>query len=118
MRSATEIKPILESTTATFDNDTALVAMDSDSAIASQKLQLLLLLLLLLLLATQNWFKKWRMKANKSKPVYVTTFTTRIETPPSPGSYKQCATLPRRRYQVSWATRLTWHKHIFAKGNN
>jgi hypothetical protein len=35
-----------------------------------------------------------------------------------PGPYKQCATPPRRRYQVSWATlyrRLTWHKHIFTK---
>jgi hypothetical protein len=40
-----------ESTTATFADDTAVVAMDSDPAIASQKLQTDLL-------AIQNWFKK------------------------------------------------------------
>jgi hypothetical protein len=34
--------------------------MDSDPAIASQKLQTGLL-------AIQNWFKKWRIKANESK---------------------------------------------------
>jgi hypothetical protein len=38
------------STTATFADDTAVVAMDSDPAIASQKLQTDLLI-------KQNWFK-------------------------------------------------------------
>jgi hypothetical protein len=42
-----------ESTTATFGDDTAVVAMDSDAAIASHKLQTNLL-------AIQNWFKGWR----------------------------------------------------------
>jgi hypothetical protein len=41
-----------ESTTANFGDDTAVVAMDSDPAVASQKLQTDLL-------AIQNWFKKW-----------------------------------------------------------
>jgi hypothetical protein len=53
-----------ESTTATFADDTAVVATDSDPAIASQKLQTELL-------AIQNWFTKWRMKANKSKSIHV-----------------------------------------------
>jgi hypothetical protein len=57
-----------ESTTATFANNTAVVAMDSDPAIASQKLQTDLL-------AIQDWFKKWRMKANESKLIHV-TFST------------------------------------------
>jgi hypothetical protein len=57
-----------ESTTATFADDTALLATDSDPAIASQKLQTNLL-------AIQNWFKKWRMKANGCKSIHV-TFTT------------------------------------------
>jgi hypothetical protein len=39
------------STTATFTDDTAVVTLDSDPAIASQKLQTDLL-------AIQNWFKK------------------------------------------------------------
>jgi hypothetical protein len=63
-----------EPTTATFADDTAVVAMDSDPAIASQKLQTDLL-------AIQDWFKKWRMKANESKSVHV-TFTTQRETCP------------------------------------
>jgi hypothetical protein len=46
-----------ESTTATFSDDTAVVAMGSDPAIASQKLQTDLL-------AIQNWFKKLRMNAS------------------------------------------------------
>jgi hypothetical protein len=50
------------------------VTMDSDPAIASKKLQPDLL-------AIQNWFKKWRMKANESKSIHV-TFTTRRETCP------------------------------------
>jgi hypothetical protein len=58
-----------ESTTATFADNTAVVTMDSDPAIASQKL-------LTDLLANQNWFKKWRMKASESKSMHV-TFTTR-----------------------------------------
>jgi hypothetical protein len=58
-----------ESTMANFAIDTAVVATDSDPAIALQKLQTNLL-------AIQNWFKKWRMKANGSKSIHV-TFTTR-----------------------------------------
>jgi hypothetical protein len=57
-----------ESTTANFANDAAVVAMDNDPVIASQKLQTDLL-------AIQDWFKKWRIKANESKLIHV-TFTT------------------------------------------
>jgi hypothetical protein len=42
-----------ESITATFADDTAVLATDSDPDIASQKSQNNLL-------AIQNWFKKWR----------------------------------------------------------
>jgi hypothetical protein len=51
--------------TATFADDTAVVATDSDPGIGSYKLQTNLL-------AIQNWFKNWRMKANGCKPVHVT----------------------------------------------
>jgi histone H2A len=63
-----------ESPTATFTDDNAVLATDSDPAIASQKLQINLL-------AIQNWFKKLRMKANGCKSIHV-TFTTRKETCP------------------------------------
>jgi hypothetical protein len=61
-----------ESTRATFADNPSVLATDSDPAIASQKLQTNLL-------AIQNWFKKWRMKANVWKAIHV-TFTTRKET--------------------------------------
>jgi hypothetical protein len=60
-----------ESTTATFADDIAVLATDSDPAIVSQKLQTNLL-------AIQNWFNKWRMKANGCKLIH-STFTTRKE---------------------------------------
>jgi hypothetical protein len=41
-----------ESTAATFADDTSVIATDSDSNIASHKLQTNLLVI-------QNWFKKW-----------------------------------------------------------
>jgi hypothetical protein len=64
-----DLPTVPESATVTFANDTAVVAVDSDKAIASLKLQTDLL-------AIQNWFKKWRMKANESKSIHI-TFTTR-----------------------------------------
>jgi hypothetical protein len=57
-----------ESATANFADVTAVVATDSDPAIASQKLQTNLA-------AIQNWFKKWRIKANGSKLVHITYIT-------------------------------------------
>jgi hypothetical protein len=55
--------------TATFTDDTAVLATDSDPVTASQTLQTTLL-------AIQSWLKTWRMKANEIKSVHV-TFTTR-----------------------------------------
>jgi hypothetical protein len=55
-------------------NDTAVLATDSNPAIASHKLQTGLL-------AIQHWLKMWRMKANGSKSTQI-TFTTRRETCP------------------------------------
>jgi hypothetical protein len=51
------------STTATLADGSALVTMDSDTAIASKKLQTDLL-------EIQNRFKKLRMKANESKSIH------------------------------------------------
>jgi hypothetical protein len=58
-----------ESTTATFADDTALLAINSDPAIASQKLQTNLL-------EIQNWFKNGEKNDNEYKSIHV-TFTTR-----------------------------------------
>jgi hypothetical protein len=51
-----------ESIIATFANDTAVLAADSDPTIAAHKLQTNLL-------AIQNWFKKWRMKDKRFKSI-------------------------------------------------
>jgi hypothetical protein len=99
-----------ESTTATFADGNAVIATDSDPAIASQKLQTDLL-------AIQNWFKKCRMKANESKSIHV-TFTTRRET--CPPVHINSVQLPQEDVKylgLHLDRRLTWHKHIFAKRN-
>jgi hypothetical protein len=67
---------------------------ESTTAIASQKLQTNLL-------AIQNWFKKWRTKANGCKSIHITSITRKETWPPS--SSKQCATPPERS-QVSRTT--------------
>jgi hypothetical protein len=83
--------------------------MYSDPAIASQKLQANLL-------AIQNWFKKWRMKANESKSIHV-TFTIWRET--CPLVHMNNVQLPHeddiKYLGLHLDRRLTWHKHIFAK---
>jgi hypothetical protein len=60
-----------ESTTANFADDTAVLAADSDPAIASKKLQTNLA-------ATHYWVIEWRIKANGSKSIHF-IFTTRRE---------------------------------------
>jgi hypothetical protein len=66
-----------ESTTATFADDTAVLATDSDPAIVSQKLQTSLA-------AIRNWLKKFRKKANGSKLIHVTIHHTKGSMPSSP----------------------------------
>jgi hypothetical protein len=84
-----------ESSTATFAHDTAVVTMDSDSAIASQKPQTDLL-------AVQNWFKKWRIKSNESKFDPCNIHCTKRNVPPF---HINSVRLPLEDdVQVSWAT--------------
>jgi hypothetical protein len=96
-----------ESTTANFAYDTAVVVTDSDTAIASQELQTDLL-------AIQNWFKKWRMKANESKSIHV-TFTTCTSLPVHINSVQLPQEGDVKYLGLHLDRRLTWHKHIFAK---
>jgi hypothetical protein len=86
------------------------------------------------LAAIQNWFKKWRIKANGSKSIHV-TFTTRREMFP-PVHINSVQLYPKRRCQVSWAaprqkaylaqthfckTETTWnhsHQNVSLLGRN
>jgi hypothetical protein len=82
--------------------------MDSDPAIASQKLQPTYL-------QFKTDLKKWRMEANESKSIHV-TFTTRRETYPL--VHINNVQLPQEDIKylgLHLDRRLTWHKYIFAK---
>jgi hypothetical protein len=81
-----------ESTTAIFADDTAVLATDSDPAIASQSMQINLL-------AVQNSFKEWRINANGRKSIHFTS-TTRKETYASV-HINNVELPPYRRIQVS-----------------
>jgi hypothetical protein len=98
-----------DSFTATFADDTAVVATDSDPATAYHRLQITLL-------AIQSWLRDWRTKANETKSVHV-TFTTRRETcPPVHINYVQIPQENHVKYLGRHLDRrLTWHTHIFVK---
>jgi hypothetical protein len=95
--------------TATFADDTAVVATDSDPGIASQKLQTIPD-------AIQKWLKRWRIRDNESTSVHL-TLTTRRET--CPPVHINSVHLPQQE-DVKYLglhidRRLTWRKHIFTK---
>jgi hypothetical protein len=95
--------------TATFADDTAVIATDYDPATASQKLRVSLL-------EIQSWLNTWRMKANETKSVHV-TFTTRRKT--CPPVHINDVQIPQENHVkylgLHLDRRLTWHTHIFAK---
>jgi hypothetical protein len=84
--------PISPATTiATFAEYTAILASDSDPAIASQQLQTHFN-------AIQTWLHKWRMQANALKSVHV-TFTTRTGT---------CPPVHMNNVQLPWADHVKY----------
>jgi hypothetical protein len=88
--------------TATFVDDTAVIATDYDPATASQKLQASLL-------EIQSWLNTRRMKVH-------VTFTTRREAcPPVHINYVQIAQENHVKYLGLHLDSLTWHTNIFAK---
>jgi hypothetical protein len=97
-----------ESPTATFADDTAVVATDSDPGISSQKLQTNLNAI--------KMVKEWTgIKAGEYKSVHV-TFTTRRGTCPS--VHINSVHLPQQDVKyvgLHLDSRLTWRKHIFTK---
>jgi hypothetical protein len=95
-------------TLATFADDSAVLATEPDTAIASHKLQTSIL-------SIQHWLTKWRLKANSSKSTHV-TFTTRRATCPGVHIYNEKLPQVEVKYLgLHLNRRLTWHKHIFVK---
>jgi hypothetical protein len=100
---------IYRTTTATFADDTAVLATDPDPTIASHKLQASLL-------AIQHCLTKWRLKANGSKSTHVTFTTCRATCPPVHIYNEQLSQAEEvNNLGLHLDRRLTWHKHIFAK---
>lgn len=95
--------------TATYADDTALMAVHEDPAIASRNLQKFLNDLL-------TWQKKWRINTNESKSVHV-TYTLRTKTcPPVTLNGRQIPQAEDAKYLgLHLDRRLTWKKHIFTK---
>jgi hypothetical protein len=98
-----------ETTSATFADDTAVLATDNNPTTSSSKL-------LSNLIAVESWSIKWSVKAKESKSTHV-TFTTRRETYPAVHINKiQLPQVENVKYLgLHINRRLTWHKHIFTK---
>jgi hypothetical protein len=96
-------------TIATFADDTALLATDSDPARASQLLQHHLDLL-------QEWFNKWKIRINQTKSSQITFTTKRTHCPPVTINNSQIPIQTEAKYLGLYLDqKLTWQKHIKTK---
>jgi hypothetical protein len=105
--------PTTDSTTiATFADDTALLAIDSEPALASQKLQQHLDLL-------QEWFDKWKIKITQTKYSQITFTTKRTNCPPSTINNIQIPVQTDVKYLGLYLDqKLIWQRHIKTKRRN
>jgi hypothetical protein len=98
-------------TTATFADDTAILATNEDPGIASVKLHHTIN-------KVNEWAKKWRIKVNQNKSTHI-SFTVRNQTCPT--VQMGDVALPQKNVVkylgVHLDRRLTWAKHIKAKRN-
>jgi hypothetical protein len=102
--------PTTDNTTiATFADDTALLAIDSDPALATQILQQHLDLL-------QEWLDKWKIKINQTNSSQITFTTKRTNCPPATINYIQIPVQTEVKYLCLYLDqKLTWQKHIKTK---
>lgn len=95
--------------TATFADDTTIIASDSDRIKASTKLQSNITKI-------QEWLKIWKIKANETKSAHV-TFTLKKDT--CPPVYLNNNIIPQtedvKYLGMHLDRRLTWKKHIWTK---
>ena len=98
-----------QTTTATFADDTVILASHSNPLIASLHLQNHLNHI-------QHWLNKWRMKANEDKSTHV-TFTMKHDNCPSVQlNNSQIPQVDNAKYLgIHLDKRLTWQKHIKTK---
>jgi hypothetical protein len=92
-----------------FAKNTALLAIDSDPALASQKLQQHLDLL-------QEWFGNWKIKINQTTSSQITFTTNRTNCPPDTINNIQIPVQTEVKYLGLYlGQKLTWQKHIKTK---
>jgi hypothetical protein len=97
-----------ETTMATFADDTAILALDQNPIVASEKLQNHLNVL-------QQWLCKWKIKVNNNKSVQI-TFTRPTECPPVMLNDEPIPMKNEVKYLgLHLDRRLTWKAHIKAK---
>lgn len=95
--------------TATFADDTAVLACDVDPAIASKHLQDSLL-------SIQAWMKKWRIKASASKSTHITFTLRRSNCPPVTLDNQILPQTDHVKYLgMHLDRRMTWRHHINTK---
>jgi hypothetical protein len=96
-------------TIATFADDTALLATNSDPALASQQLQYHLDLL-------QEWCDKWKIKINQTTSSQIYFTTKRTNCPPATINNTQIPLQKEVKYlDLYLDQKLTWQKHIKTK---
>jgi hypothetical protein len=99
----------LQTTTATYADDTAALSSHINPDTASANLQIHLDKL-------QHWFKKWRIKVNETKSVHVTFTLNKKTCPPVFLNNKPIPQAENAKYLGMYLDRrLTWRKHIDAK---
>jgi len=100
---------LANSTTATFADDTAILTVHDDPAMAAHRLQIHLNKI-------QSWLKTWRMKANETKSVHVTFTLNKMTCPHVTLNNVHLPQADEVKYPgIHLDRRLTWHKHITTK---
>lgn len=95
--------------TATFADDTAIMSVNKDPAVASSLLQQSLN-------AIQIWMKSWRIMANESKSVHITFTLKKTKCPTVSLNNRPVPQAVVVKYLgIHLDQRLTWQTHIFNK---
>ena len=95
--------------TATYADDTAILATHMDPATASRYVQKNLH-------DVQKWLRQWKIKVNESKSVQVTFTMKNGQCPPVILNDLQLPQADEAKYLgIHLDRRLTWRKHIFRK---
>ena len=104
-----DLPTLANSTTATFADDTAILAVHEDPTMAAHVLQMHPNKI-------QSWFKSWTMKSNEAKSVQVTFTLNKMTCPPVKLNNDHLRQADEVKYLgIHLDRRLTWRKHITTK---